>query len=1226
MAMPQSWETAVFDSDIYKYLVPTSNVPNNWNTVGFNDASWNSGKGGFGYGDGDDSTVVSNGTISVFIRKNFTVVDKTKLKAAILSMDYDDGFVAYLNGVEIARSNNVSGTPDFNITANNDHEADMYNGGNPTNFTIDSTILSNALQNGNNVLCVSAHNTNASSSDLTLRPFLHFGIADASIFYSTPPSWFNLAGGSNNLHTNFALSFGEKITLFNISGAVIDSISIPFMRANHVRCRVPDGGNWCLSDTATPNTPNNVVCYSGYAAEPVFNVASGFYASPQSISISGNNIHYTIDGNEPKVTNTTYSNPINVGSNQVIRAVNFEAGKLPSNIVSQSYFINEVTQLPIVSITANPGDLFNGFGGPAWYDNAPYGGGAPKVPCHVAYFDKAKNFQFGENASFAVVGNFSTAFSQKPMQFKFDEEWNAKGDVPNTVFTKDKPGIKRLKGFRVRNMDDDYTDARMRDIIANRMSKGTASAYAGYQNVAVYINGQYWGHYGAREILNEDFCADNFGSNTDDIDLLKTRITNSLEVEKGSSSDFLSLVNYMNTNTVSNQSIYDSILNRIDVKNWVDYYANQIFNANEDWFPSIYYNNTEFFTSRNPKVKWKYIQWDQAYGMYNCNFDLLNTVINDPNNATHSQMFNRLLTNNNFKNYFINRFADLINTNFSTTYVHHLIDSNAAEIISEIPKQYARWGSASPQSPSPSYWQSSVNNLKGFYVCRPATQRNHIESQFNLAGQVNITLQVSPTGAGHIKISSIIPENLPWTGVYFNGVPVTITAIANPGYTFNNWNTNAFITNTSNAAFTNTISANTTFTANFNGSAIPNPIVVSEINYNSDGGKNTGDWIELYNPSSSSIDLSNYKLQTEKFYQTFEVPTGTILSSNSRLVLKENSTAFNTWYAGIANTIGDFNFGLDNSGDSIILKNNVNETFLKFRYNDATPWPQCADGFGRTLEFLNGNPNLSTSWKDGCMLGSPGSAFTTCNEGDIIFNEINYKSSTTSDAGDWIELYNKGPQPINISAWQLRDDKNLNPFVMPINTIIPSGGFLTIASDLNKFSTIHPATTNVVGPFLFGLSNNGEVVRLYDNSGKIQLSLYYNSVAPWPTNPNGGGSTLELIQSNLELNDGSNWQQSCPDGSPSDTNRIGALSNCLLSISSTFNSNIKIFPNPSKGILNIDISNPVIATVYNQLGQAVIETKVDNKVDLSQLNAGIYFLKLRDLSTNQTYTYKVVKE
>lgn len=94
--------------------------------------------------------------------------------------------------------------------------------------------------------------------------------------------------------------------------------------------------------------------------------------------------------------------------------------------------------------------------------------------------------------------------------------------------------------------------------------------------------------------------------------------------------------------------------------------------------------------------------------------------------------------------------------------------------------------------------------------------RDQIQSQFGLTKQVDITLDVFPAGAGKIKISTITPESLPWTGVYFDGVPVTMTATANPGYKFSHWAANGNLANdVAGESITLNVDSNNTFRAHF---------------------------------------------------------------------------------------------------------------------------------------------------------------------------------------------------------------------------------------------------------------------------------------------------------------------------------------------------------------------------------------------------------------------------
>ena len=185
------WETAVFEDDVWKYLEGTFEPDTNWRKLAFNDVNWLQGQGGVGYGDGDDNTII-NPVTSLYLRKTFAIVDTSEIAAAILHVDYDDAFVAYLNNIEIARSNigSVGDHPLFTQGSSSLHEAQMYQGGSPDQFIINTQLLNNILNQGNNVLSLQVHNDNISSSDLTARIFFSLGVNTISTNYSPTPSWF----------------------------------------------------------------------------------------------------------------------------------------------------------------------------------------------------------------------------------------------------------------------------------------------------------------------------------------------------------------------------------------------------------------------------------------------------------------------------------------------------------------------------------------------------------------------------------------------------------------------------------------------------------------------------------------------------------------------------------------------------------------------------------------------------------------------------------------------------------------------------------------------------------------------------------------------------------------------------------------------------------------------------------------------------------------------------
>lgn len=189
---PDHWENIIDAADTWKYIIPSSELPANWTSPDFDDSAWLSGPGGIGYGDNDDNTMVPSGTISVFIRKNFILSDASTLISAILYADYDDAFVAYLNGTEIARANigTIGVRPAFNATSVNAIEPASVSGDNPPRFAIDNTKLASAIIDGENTLALQFHNYLVTSSDLSSTTYFFGGFSNSSAGYRSPPSWF----------------------------------------------------------------------------------------------------------------------------------------------------------------------------------------------------------------------------------------------------------------------------------------------------------------------------------------------------------------------------------------------------------------------------------------------------------------------------------------------------------------------------------------------------------------------------------------------------------------------------------------------------------------------------------------------------------------------------------------------------------------------------------------------------------------------------------------------------------------------------------------------------------------------------------------------------------------------------------------------------------------------------------------------------------------------------
>jgi hypothetical protein len=162
-------EEIIKPGDSWRYFKGTSAPAGNWRSLAFDDQKWLQGPGGIGYSSdiqyGSNLPDMANGYLSVFMRRKFTIADPAAVSSLKLGAIYDDGFVAYVNGVEIARSQNMVDPVGFDTAARSAHDEQA-----PEEFF--TYVKPGMLQAGENVLAIEFHNTDLSSSDAGMIPRL----------------------------------------------------------------------------------------------------------------------------------------------------------------------------------------------------------------------------------------------------------------------------------------------------------------------------------------------------------------------------------------------------------------------------------------------------------------------------------------------------------------------------------------------------------------------------------------------------------------------------------------------------------------------------------------------------------------------------------------------------------------------------------------------------------------------------------------------------------------------------------------------------------------------------------------------------------------------------------------------------------------------------------------------------------------------------------------------
>jgi CotH kinase protein/Chitobiase/beta-hexosaminidase C-terminal domain/Lamin Tail Domain len=958
--------TVITEGDRWAYLPGTAEPSSNWRSPSFNDSNWSVGPSGFGRGDGDDATVVQADT--VYLRKSFLIPPglADQVTMVYLHMDVDDGYVAYLNDVEIARQNlgRPGDHPPFDQRADKDSEARLYKGWRLTAIALDD--FRNLMLPGKNVLALQVHNSAAQGDDLSAIPMLTIGRTRANPLDDVHPG---LLFPEPALHSNFKLdSSGDTLLLTQANGSLADQIDTGKMYVDVARGRHPGGagGQWYF-EYPTPGAPNPASAWQEYSKPVEISPASGLLTSGDMVTLShpdpGALIYYTLDASLPTTSSMLYTGPLTLtGPAHVLRARAFEANRWPSFPTTRSYFDQVYSALPIFSLVTDPPNLWDPVIG--MYENWREDW---ERPMHIDMFEPDGSLGLSFDAGARIHGGLSRLWAQKSFRILARGGYGPT-DLNYRMFQT--AGLDSFKHFLLRNAGTDNLKSHLRDGFTSRLIDGVDLDHELYRPAVAVLNGDYWGLLNLRERVDKYYVQAHHGVDPDQLDLLENVGRGHLKVMdvqaiEGDVQHWDNMISFIARNPMSDPANYAHLQTLVDTDNYATYQILEIFVANTDW-P---HKNTKFWRERSPDGRWRWLLYDADNGLGYVQDAFHNTLLyaigRDLGNGTLNStfMFRELLTSDQFRIDFINRYADYLNTRFRSERTLKILDEMRQEMDPEMRRHMNRWGR------SHQAWVKEVDKVDLFCQLRPEQAAKHILNVFQLAGTYTLDLDVFPAGAGRIKLTAIeVGES--FSGTYFLGVPVQAEAIAAEGYQFDSWS-DPNLPNSAQISF----DPLTDYALSANFVQIGPAALIHELNVKSTSDFDPGDWIELHNNSDQLLDLSGWEIQDDA--NGYFIPSGTTLAGRDYLVICQDLAAFQLAFPAVNNAIGDLGFAFKGTGETLQLLDPAGILRDQLTYQNQPPWPIPPFGQGPTLELLR--PALDNAdgyqWRTSLAEhGTPGAA------------------------------------------------------------------------------------------------------------------------------------------------------------------------------------------------------------------------------------------------------------
>ena len=494
-----------------------------------------------------------------------------------------------------------------------------------------------------------------------------------------------------------------------------------------------------------------------------------------------------------------------------VKAIHFSGEESP--VLTNTYFVDsnmfDKYSFPIMSITTDIHHLYDyetGINIPGihydpmipevsnqnrtgnYYERGPEW----EKPVFIEFFDTDGTRIIAQEGGIRVHGGLSRKYPIKSYRLYARSEYDESSFFDYQFF--DDKDTDRFKRLLLRGGGQTYEYSFMGEAAAHKLLRSTTLDIQYSTPVILFMNGEYFGIRNLRDRFDDWYLSIKYEIPRSQVTILGGH-GNYADGDPNGQTHYLDMYRFITRNDMTSKRNYDHVNTLMDIENYIDYYAAQLYFANVDW-PQ---NNIQYwrynipYNSQAPDGKdgrWRWMVYDldagfgASWGGYYPEFNSFERITGD--SWRTGMMFTSLLKNNTFKTQFINRMMDMLNTIFHPDYAVPIVDEMIDLYAPEMHEHIGYYGFPT----SYNHWVSYTNRVRQFALNRPEPLIEHMQQYFNLDGTYQLSVR-SNMEQGVVRLNSIdvgqLESDPDWYGTYIKNVPITLTAQPKEGYRIVGW-------------------------------------------------------------------------------------------------------------------------------------------------------------------------------------------------------------------------------------------------------------------------------------------------------------------------------------------------------------------------------------------------------------------------------------------------------